>query len=145
MHRNGLQFAIIKIYHKIKLHFSFMSYQFSQNNPKKTARISILFAWIFIYPFHINASHLAIITCRTGWKLFDSFLKKKKIRLQFICFAYRLNILDWVYAFLRLCEGHITIPTVSHQLQSNRPALKFLTNTTFLVETTTNHSPKTTK
>lgn len=38
--------------------------------------------------------------------------------------------------FLRLCEGHITIPTDSHQLQSHRLRLKFLMNTIFLKKKT---------
>lgn len=53
----------------------------------------------------------------------------------FNCFALSIKQTA-ICIFLRLYEGHITIPTDSHQLQSNHLQLKFLINTIFFYRTT---------
>lgn len=78
--------------------------------------------------FHFSFTHFQHLDeCRSWFLLFVSsnsdcnwvWLVRLSIKQTSVCI------------FLRLCEGQITIPTDSHQLQSYRLRLKFLMNTTF--------------
>lgn len=81
-----------------------------------------------------KSSTLGVLLSHFGWT-FTVRSDEFWLQFRFVTFAYRLN--SRVYAFLRLCEGHITIPTDFHQLQSKRLRLKFLMNTTFLYKNKT--------